>query len=80
VSPGSIIRDARLRARLSQTDLARRAGVPQSVDLDDGVGLVALAGLARELTGLLGVSVDVVPADTLKRAIRSEVLAEAVPL
>jgi predicted nucleotidyltransferase len=50
------------------------------VDLDDGVGLVALAGLARELTGLLGVSVDVVPADTLKRAIRSEVLAEAVPL
>ncbi len=50
------------------------------VDLDDGVGLVALAGLARELTGLLGVTVDVVPADSLKRAIRSEVLAEAIPL
>lgn len=50
------------------------------VDLDDGIGLVALAGLARELTDLLGVSVDVVPADTLKRAIRGEVLAEAVPL
>jgi len=31
----------------------------------------------RELTGLLGVTVDVVPADTLKPAIRSEVLADA---
>lgn len=167
---GTMIRDARRRARLSQTDLARRAGVAQSVisayesdrrepgletltrlveatghqlvfdivpvpgrtlglpdtrlgrrlrrrrraiieaaarrgahnvrvfgsvargediessdidllvDLDDGVGLVALGGLARELSDLLGVAVDVVPADTLKRGIRDEVLAEAVPL
>jgi predicted nucleotidyltransferase/DNA-binding XRE family transcriptional regulator len=50
------------------------------VDLDDEVGLVALAGLTRELTELLGVNVDVVPADTLKRGIRDEVLTEAVPL
>jgi uncharacterized protein len=167
---GTMIRDARRRARLSQTDLARRAGVAQSVisayesdrrepgvrtlarlveatghrlvldveavpgsmlglpdtrlgrrlrrrrravietatnrgarnvrvfgsvargedtalsdidllvDLDDGVGLVALSGLARELSLLLGVAVDVVPADTLKRSIRDEVLAEAVAL
>ena len=170
VSPGEMIRDARQRARLSQTDLARRAGVAQSaisayesdhrepgmrtlaklieatghdlawelvptpgrqlglpdtrlgrrlrrhrrsviaaaagrgahnvrvfgsvargedtdtsdidllVDLDDGVGLVALAGLTRELTELLGVNVDVVPAGTLKAATRNEVLADAVPL
>ena len=50
------------------------------VDVDDGVGLVAIAGLARELTDLLGVAVDVVPADSLKRGVRAEVLAEAVPL
>lgn len=50
------------------------------VDLDDGVGLVTLGGLARELSDLLGVAVDVVPADTLKRSIRDEVLAEAVAL
>lgn len=170
VTPGSMIRDARRRARLSQTDLARRAGVAQSVisayesdrrepgmamlsklieatghqltfnveplpgrrlglpdsplgrrlrrhrravtelagrrglrnirvfgsvargedregsdidllvDVDDGVGLVAIAGLAREVTDLLGVAVDVVPADSLKPAVRDEVLAEAVPL
>src|SRR3954469_16100958 len=30
-TPGELIRDARRRARLSQTDLARRAGVAQSV-------------------------------------------------
>src|SRR3954469_185610 len=30
-TPGQLIRDARRQARLSQTDLARRAGVAQSV-------------------------------------------------
>ena len=50
------------------------------VDMDDGVGLVAIAGLARELADLLGVPVDVVPADSLKRAVRADVLAEALPL
>lgn len=170
VSPGSMIRDARRKARLSQTDLARRAGVAQSVisayesdhrepgmtmlsklieatghlltfnveplpgrrlglpdtrlgrrlrrhrravtdlaerrglrnvrvfgsvargedregsdidllvDVDEGVGLVAIAGVARELSDLLGVPVDVVPAGSLKRAIRADAFAEALPL
>jgi predicted nucleotidyltransferase/DNA-binding XRE family transcriptional regulator len=50
------------------------------VDLDAGVGLVGLAGLARELTELLGVPVDVIPASTLKPRLRDEVLAEAIAL
>lgn len=52
------------------------------VDLDIGVGLVALAGLRRELTKLLDVDVDVdvVPAATLKPAVRDEVLSEAISL
>lgn len=50
------------------------------VDLDGGVGVVGLAGLKRELTALLGVSVDVVPADSLKRRVRDEVFAEAIAL
>lgn len=165
-SPGEMIREARRRARLSQTDLARRVGVAQSVisayeadrrepslqmlvklieatghglsvelvsppanclglpdtrlgrrlrrnrrtvlgiadrrgahnvrvfrsvargqddmtsdiDLDDGVGLVSLAGLQRELAELLGVNVDVVPASSLKPTIRDEVMAEAIEL
>ncbi|MGH9022507.1 MAG: helix-turn-helix domain-containing protein [Acidimicrobiia bacterium] len=170
VTPGTMLRQARQRARLSQTDLARRAGVAQSVisayesdrrepglrtltklieatghqlalelvptpglqlglpdtplgrrlrrhrraivdlaarrgahnvrvfgsvargedsadsdvdllvDLDNRVGLVSLAGLARELADVVGVSVDVVPANTLKASIRDGVLAEAIPL
>jgi predicted nucleotidyltransferase/DNA-binding XRE family transcriptional regulator len=50
------------------------------VDPDENVGVIALAGLSRELAEVLGVSVDVVPAETLKARIRTEVLAEAIPL
>jgi predicted nucleotidyltransferase/DNA-binding XRE family transcriptional regulator len=169
-SSGAIIRDARRRSRLSQTELARRAGVAQSVisayesdqrepgfqmlrklveatgshlrlelvpainrtlglpdtplgrrlrrhrraviatcerrgagnvrvfgsvargedhdtsdidllvDLDPAVGLVGLAGLTRELKDLLGVDVDVVPASSLKPAVREATLTEAIAL
>lgn len=50
------------------------------VGLDEGVGLLDLIGLGRELTELLGVDVDVVPADALKPRIRGRVESEAVPL
>ena len=50
------------------------------VDLDRGVGLLDLIGLERELGELLGVDLDVVPADTLKPRMRDRVLREAVPL
>lgn len=50
------------------------------VDLDESVGLVALAGLRRELSEILDVEVDVVPAATLKPGVRDPVLAEAITL
>jgi predicted nucleotidyltransferase/DNA-binding XRE family transcriptional regulator len=50
------------------------------VDLDPGAGLFDLIGLERELSNLLGVDVDIVPADTLKPRMRERVLSEAVPL
>lgn len=50
------------------------------VDLGEGVGLLDLIGLERELAELLGVHVDVVPADSLKPRIRERVEREAVPL
>jgi predicted nucleotidyltransferase len=50
------------------------------VDLDDGVGLVTLAGLERELGEVLGRDVDVIPADSVKPALLPEILAEAIPL
>lgn len=50
------------------------------VDLAPGTGLLALAQLRRELTGLLGRPVDVVPADSVKPRYQDEILREAVPL
>jgi hypothetical protein len=50
------------------------------VDLDPDQSLVGLAGLRRELAELLGVDVDIVPANALKAKMRNEALAEAVPL
>ncbi len=50
------------------------------VDLGEGVGLLDLIGLEREIGELLGVDVDVVPADSLKPRIRERVEREAVPL
>ncbi|CAN5796079.1 hypothetical protein BH24ACT3_BH24ACT3_12600 [soil metagenome] len=50
------------------------------MDLEAGVGLLSLGELEHELTELLGVKVDVVPANMLKPRIRVQVLAEAVPL
>jgi predicted nucleotidyltransferase/DNA-binding XRE family transcriptional regulator len=50
------------------------------VDLHSGIGLVGLAGLARELSQLLGAPVDVVPADGLKPRVKANVEAEAISL
>jgi predicted nucleotidyltransferase len=65
--------------------VARGDNVPSSdidllVDFDEGVGLLDLIGLERELSNLLGVKVDVTPADSLKPRIRDQVLRETVPL
>lgn len=50
------------------------------VDLDENVGLLALAGLRRQLSELLGVDVDVVPSATLKPTVAHAVLTEAITL
>jgi hypothetical protein len=64
-------------ARAEDTDTS---DIDLLVDLDDDVGLVILARLTRELTELLGVNVDVVPAASLKAGVREHVLAEAIQL
>jgi predicted nucleotidyltransferase len=64
-------------ARGEDTD---ESDVDLLVDLSSDVSLVGLSGLTREIGEIVGVEVDVVPADSLKRAIRERVLAEAIPL
>jgi predicted nucleotidyltransferase/DNA-binding XRE family transcriptional regulator len=50
------------------------------VDLPEGVGLLGLIGLEREIANLLGRAVDVVPAAELKAGIREKALDDAIPL
>ena len=50
------------------------------VDLSPDVGIVGLIGLEREVAGILGREVDVVPVRNLKPGVASPALAEAIPL
>ena len=50
------------------------------VDLGDGVGLFELAGLQQDLSDALGVKVDLVMKEALKRSIGRQILSEAVML
>ena len=50
------------------------------VDVPPGVGLFALARCQRDVEALLGVPVDLVPADGLKPPVALSVLSEARPL
>lgn len=73
-------RNVRLFGSVARGEDTDTSDIDLLVDLDDGVGVVSLAGLTRELTELLGVDVDVVPAAALKPAIHGDVLAEAIVL
>lgn len=73
-------RNVRVFGSVARGQDTETSDVDLLVDLDEGVGVVALAGLRRELAELLGVEVDVVPAATLKPGVRNSVLAEAITL
>jgi uncharacterized protein len=70
----------RLFGSVARGDETATSDIDLLVELGPDVGLVALAGMTRELADLLGVDVDVVPIDSLKEGIRDQVLAEAIPL
>jgi len=50
------------------------------VDIAEGVGILGLIGLEREIAQILGCDVDVVPAANLKTGVAPQALAEAIPL
>jgi predicted nucleotidyltransferase/DNA-binding XRE family transcriptional regulator len=72
--------NVRVVGSVARGDDVASSDVDLLVDLDEGVGLLDLIGLERELTELLGVGVDIVPADSLKPRIRHRVEQEAVLL
>jgi hypothetical protein len=73
-------RNVRVFGSVARGDDGPTSDVDLLVDLDDGVSLIGLAGLQNELSDLLGVSVDVVPASMLKPRLRDRVLNQAVPI
>jgi uncharacterized protein len=73
-------RNVRVFGSVARGEDTETSDIDLLVDLDDGVGVVTLAGLRREMTELLGTDVDIVPATTLKPGIQAKVLAEAIVL
>ncbi|MCA1844611.1 MAG: XRE family transcriptional regulator [Actinobacteria bacterium] len=80
LAEGRGLRNVRVFGSVARAEDREGSDIDLLVDVDDGVGLVAIAGLARQLTDLLGVPVDIIPAGSLKRTLQAEALAEAVPL
>jgi predicted nucleotidyltransferase len=74
------VRNVRLFGSVARGDDSETSDVDLLVDLDDGVSLLDLIGLERELTELLGCGVDVVPARNVKPGMARRVFAEATPL
>jgi predicted nucleotidyltransferase len=50
------------------------------VDLSDDIGLLQLAGLQQDLSEALGLKVDLVMRDAVKRGLAARILSEAVML
>ena len=74
------VRNVRLFGSVARGDDSETSDVDLLVDLDEGVSLLDLIGLERELTELLGCGVDVVPARNVKPGMARRVFAEATPL
>ncbi|GAA4969294.1 helix-turn-helix domain-containing protein [Kineococcus glutinatus] len=72
--------NVRIFGSVARGDERPGSDVDVLLDLPEGAGLFTLARLRQELEDLLGVSVDVVPADGLKPDVRASVDADAVTL
>lgn len=62
------------------TDTPDDSDIDVMVDLDPDVSIVRLIGLERQLSELLDRRVDLVPADSLKPAMRAQSIAESIEL
>jgi predicted nucleotidyltransferase len=73
-------RNVRVFGSVARAEAGPDSDVDILVELDPGRTLLDHAALLLELRELLGVKVDVVTANGLRRRIRDRVLAEALPL
>ncbi len=74
------VRRVRVFGSVARGDAGPGSDVDLLVELAPGRTLVDLAGFRIDATKILGVAVDVATVDMLKDRLRSEILAEALPL
>mgnify|MGYP000669207223 CR=1 FL=1 len=74
------VHDVRVFGSVARGEDTESSDVDLLVELDANIGLLSLAKLTRELSEVVGVEVDVVPAGSLKATIRDDVLNEAIAL
>ncbi|MDP9026587.1 MAG: helix-turn-helix domain-containing protein [Actinomycetota bacterium] len=70
----------RLFGSVARGDDGPESDVDLLVDIESRVGLFALGKMRSEAERILGTTVDVVPANSLKPDVVDRVLAEAIPL
>jgi uncharacterized protein len=73
-------RNVRLFGSVARRDSDDQSDIDLLVDMEPGRSLLDLGGLWHDLNSLLGVKVDVVTENGLKKRIRERVLNEAIPL
>lgn len=74
------IREMGVFGSYARGDQTERSDIDVLVAVDDAMGLFALAGLQQELSDALGLKVDLVMKDALRRRIGRRVLSEVVML
>ena len=73
-------RNVRLFGSVARGDDGPESDIDLLVDIGPTVGLFSLGRMRSEAERILGSSVDVVPANSLKPDVAERVLAEAIPL
>lgn len=73
-------RSIRVFGSVARGDATDSSDIDLLVDLDEGVSLIDLARIQLEAERILRTGVDVVPADSLKPAVRAQALADAIAI
>jgi uncharacterized protein len=74
------VRNVRIFGSFARGEQRRTSDVDLLVDLPDGMSLFGLSGLKIKLEEAVKRKVDVIPADSIKPALRKYILADARPL
>ncbi len=74
------VRRVRVFGSIARGEASPASDVDLLVELAPGRTLLDLAGFRLDATEILGIPVDVATPDMLKKRLRTDVLAEAVPL